>query len=139
MAAAHPPSLLCHWDGSSCLGLLISVQTSLPHGIIHYLCPSCSICVCHCSHPSLLEETLVADPNISGCGFCVMHVVAIPDHRTQFVCTIYTALPSLEPDTQVLRLEMYMVYTEGLEPVTFAVTFLEIVGCLHNVLFENGM
>lgn len=86
MAAAHPPSLLCHWDGSSCLGLLISALTSLPCNIIHSLCSSCSVCVGHCSRASLLEETSVADQNISGSTFCVMHVVAILENRTQISC-----------------------------------------------------
>lgn len=67
MAAAHPPSLLCHWDGSSCLELLISVLTSLPCGIIHSFCPSCSICVRHCSCASLLEETSAADQHVRLC------------------------------------------------------------------------
>lgn len=35
MAAAHPSSLLCHWDGSSYMGLLISVLISLPRDTIH--------------------------------------------------------------------------------------------------------
>lgn len=41
-----------------------------------------ALCV-HRSRASLLEETSVADGDLPGCAFCVMHVVAIPDHRTQ--------------------------------------------------------
>lgn len=70
-----------------------------------------------------------------------MHVVAIPDHRTDFLFAQST-LPYfyLSQIHKVLRQEMYVLYTEGLEPVTFAVTFsLGSSADLNNVLFGNGM
>lgn len=101
MAAAHPPSLLGHWDGSSCLGLLISALTSLPHGIIHSLCPSCSVCV-----PSLF--TLIFAWGNFGCRLkcfrlCILRDACSSHSWSQnrfLVCTIYTALLLLKPDTQ---------------------------------------
>lgn len=62
-------------------------QCADPTASPHYLffLPSV-LCMCqpfNCPHTSLLEKTLVTDLNISDCAFCVMHVVAIPDHRTQ--------------------------------------------------------
>lgn len=70
-----------------------------------------------------------------------MHVAAIPDHRTDFLFAQST-LPYfyLSQTHKVLRHETYVLYTEGLEPVTFAVTFsLRSSADLNNVLFENGM
>ena len=70
-----------------------------------------------------------------------MHVVAIPDHRTDFLFAQST-LPYLylSQTHKVLRHEMYMVYTEGLEPVAFAVTFsLGNSADLNDVLFGNDM
>lgn len=70
-----------------------------------------------------------------------MHVAAIPDHRTDFLFAQST-LPYfyLSQTHKVLRHETYVLYTEGLEPVTFAVTFsLRSSADLNNVLFETGM
>lgn len=57
-----------------------------------------------------------------------MHVAAIPDHRTDFLFAQST-LPYfyLSQTHKVLGHETYVLYTEGLEPVTFAVTFSEVL------------
>lgn len=47
MFPALCPSLLCHWDGFSYVGLLIHVLTSLPLDVIHSSHPTCTVCVRH--------------------------------------------------------------------------------------------
>lgn len=110
-------------------------QCADPTASPHYLffLPSV-LCMCqpfNCPHTSLLEKTLVTALNISDCAFCVMHVVAIPDHRTQILFA-QSILPYLHlSQTYIQGAQTCAVhgYMEGLEPVTFAVTFLSSVGC----------
>lgn len=72
----------------------------------------------------------MTDPDISGCAFCVMHVVAIPDPGdTDLVCTTYIALPELKPDTQGAQTCAVHGFMEGLEPVSYLCCHFSPVGC----------
>lgn len=77
----------------------------------------------------------MTDPDISGCAFCVMHVVAIPDPGTQtlFAQPILPYL-HLSQTHKVLRHALYMVSWRDLSQlVTFAVIFLLLAAHLKQL------
>ena len=82
MAAAPPPGLLCHWDGSSRSGLLISALPSPPHDTIHSL-PSSLLSVT--AHVHLCLGKLRLQIKTFQAVRLRVHAVAIPGRRTDFL------------------------------------------------------
>lgn len=101
------------------------------------------LCMCppfNCSHTSLLEETLVTDADISGCAFCVMHVVAIPDHRTQILFA-QSLLPylHLSQTYKVLRHALRMVTQRDWSQLPSLSWIVYWLLTLSSALFGNTM
>lgn len=140
MAAAHPPSRLYHWDGSSCVGLLISVLTHCP-AAFHSLLKLLHVFVV--VHARLcLRKLLLQVKTFQVVQICVMHVVAIPDHKTQISClhNLYCLTFTLSQTHKVLRHANTWYTQRDLNQLTLLSLSLINSGCsLNNVLFGNNM
>lgn len=118
MAAALPPRMLRHWDGSSCLGLLISMFSLLTALSILSAQVAGSVFLCRrCSCTFLLKATSVA--GLEHCWLCifwVMHVASLPYPSTWTTCFAQSLLPYLHlmQTYKVLRHKMSMANAQGL-------------------------